>query len=324
MNDSIMVSVICNAYNHEKYIRDALDGFVMQKTDFKYEVLVHDDASTDNTANIIREYEAKFPDIIKPIYQTENQYSKGLGLVSKIQHERALGKYIAICEGDDFWVDPYKLQKQYNALEQHPEVDMCAHRSVYMLASTGEYLDEIAPMDCDGIIPLESVIAGRSRYIFLATASFFFRKSINDNIPEFRKNYSLDYTLSIHGALRGGILYLNDLMSVYRYLAENSWTQRQSQNSPEENFKKLDKRKKMYEMLDKETNYKYTDIINETSCRYEFYILRSCRMFKELKEEKYKKIIQEFSTKQKVKFFLEKHANILLKIRTKIKLLMKN
>ena len=89
------VSIICNAYNHENYIRDALESFVMQKTNFKFEVLVHDDASTDKTADIIREYEKKYPDLIKPIYQTENQYSKGFGLVGKLQLGRAVGKYIS-------------------------------------------------------------------------------------------------------------------------------------------------------------------------------------------------------------------------------------
>ena len=84
----------------------------MQKTDFPFEILIHDDASTDGTADIIREYEAKYPDIIKPIYQTENQYSKGIKVSQVYQFPRAKGKYIALCEGDDYWTDPYKLQKQ--------------------------------------------------------------------------------------------------------------------------------------------------------------------------------------------------------------------
>ena len=108
MND-ILVSICCITYNHEDYIADAIEGFLMQKTDFKYEVLIHDDASTDRTAEIIRKYERKFPNLIKPIYQTENQHSKGIK-VGKYNIERALGKYIALCEGDDYWVDPCKLQ----------------------------------------------------------------------------------------------------------------------------------------------------------------------------------------------------------------------
>ena len=117
---NIAVSIVCNAYNHERYIRSALDGFVMQKTTFPFEVLVHDDASMDGTAGIIREFEMKYPEIIKPIYETENQYSKCDGSLARIQYGRVKGKYIALCEGDDYWTDPLKLQKQFDALEANP------------------------------------------------------------------------------------------------------------------------------------------------------------------------------------------------------------
>ena len=109
MEDGIVVSVYCLAYNHEQYIRDALEGFVRQKTNFRYEVLVHDDASTDNTPAIIREYAQKYPDIIKPIFQTENQYSKGVKILPEIIHPKSSGRYIAFCEGDDYWCDENKL-----------------------------------------------------------------------------------------------------------------------------------------------------------------------------------------------------------------------
>ena len=121
-NNEILVSICCITYNHEKYIRDAIEGFLMQKTDFPFEVLIHDDASTDGTADIIREYETKYPDIIKPIYQTENQYSKGIKISATYNYPRAKGKYIALCEGDDYWIDPYKLQKQVDFLEHMKNV----------------------------------------------------------------------------------------------------------------------------------------------------------------------------------------------------------
>lgn len=120
------VSICCITYNHAKYIRDALDGFLMQKTTFPIEIIIHDDASTDGTADIIREYEAKYPDIIKPVYQTENQYSKGVRNFLTI-FPMAKGKYIAMCEGDDFWTDPKKLQIQYDFMESHPDYSLCMH-----------------------------------------------------------------------------------------------------------------------------------------------------------------------------------------------------
>ena len=100
-----LVSVRCITYNHEPYIAQAIDGFLMQKTDFPFEVIIHDDASTDKTADIIREYEKKYPLIIKPIYQTENQYSKRDGSVAKVIDSKLRGRYIAYCEGDDYWID---------------------------------------------------------------------------------------------------------------------------------------------------------------------------------------------------------------------------
>ena len=121
----LLVSIQCITYNHESYIRHCLDGFVMQKTNFRFEVIVHDDASTDNTVEIIRQYVEKYPDIIKPIYEKENQYSKiGFDGIFRIMNEHSKGKYIAICEGDDYWIDPFKLQKQVDFLENHTEYGM--------------------------------------------------------------------------------------------------------------------------------------------------------------------------------------------------------
>lgn len=125
MDDNIIVSVSCITYNHAKYIRQCLDGILMQKADFQYEILIHDDASTDGTDDIIREYAQKYPTIIKPIFEKENQYSKGVPISATFNYPRAEGKYIALCEGDDYWTDPYKLQKQVDYLEDHPEYAMC-------------------------------------------------------------------------------------------------------------------------------------------------------------------------------------------------------
>ena len=122
------VAIKCLVYNHEPYLRECLEGFVMQQTDFPFVAIVHDDASTDHSADIIREYAAKYPDIIHPIYETENQYSKKNGSLTKIM-DTALAAtgapYIALCEGDDYWTDPKKLQKQVDFLESHPEYSMC-------------------------------------------------------------------------------------------------------------------------------------------------------------------------------------------------------
>lgn len=126
-NKDILVSISCITYNHAPYIRECLDGFMMQQTNFPFEVLIHDDASTDGTTEIIREYAEKYPDIIKPLYEEKNQWVKGRRGSAVFNFPRAQGKYIALCEGDDYWTDPLKLQKQVDFLESHPDYVMCTH-----------------------------------------------------------------------------------------------------------------------------------------------------------------------------------------------------
>lgn len=140
-----LVSISCFTYNHEPYIRQCLDGFVMQKTNFKFVAIVHDDASTDRTADIIREYEAKYPEIIKPIYETENQYSKKDGSIGRIMNaaiDATGAKYIAMCEGDDYWTDPYKLQKQVDILEKDGTLMACV-ANCSVVDNNGQTINEV-------------------------------------------------------------------------------------------------------------------------------------------------------------------------------------
>src|SRR5690554_1247666 len=128
----LLVSVCCLSYNHRPYIKDCLEGFVKQQCNFQFEVLIHDDASTDGTSDIIREYQKKYPNIIKPIIQTENQYQKGVAVNWVYNFPRAQGKYIALCEGDDYWSDPLKLQKQVEVLENDPDCSLCFHPTKFV------------------------------------------------------------------------------------------------------------------------------------------------------------------------------------------------
>lgn len=256
--DTIQVSVICNTYNHAPYIRDALEGFVMQVTDFKYEVLVHDDASTDGTADIVREYAAKYPDLIKPICQTENQYTQGVKISWKFQFPRVSGKYVAFCEGDDYWTDPYKLQKQYDVMESHPEIDMCAHRVSRINGKTGEPVSPQGPGDQDKLFTPKQVIKGDGG--FVATATLFYRSELLKEQPKFRTVLSLDYSMQIYGSLRGGMLYFGETMGVCRYQTPGSWTVRTVKvySKRKEHNQKM---KKMLIQLNKDTKFKYWDAV---------------------------------------------------------------
>ena len=146
MNEAIsenpMVSICTLTYNQAPYIRQCLEGLLMQKTDFLFEILIHDDASTDGTVAIIQEYEKKYPSIIKPIYQKENQYSKRVNISCTFQYPRAKGKYIALCEGDDYWTDPLKLQKQVDFLENNHEYGMCYTKCRFFYQEEQKYASE--------------------------------------------------------------------------------------------------------------------------------------------------------------------------------------
>lgn len=119
--EKVLVTIKCMVFNQEPYLRECFDGFLIQKTKFPFEVIVHDDASSDGSKAIIQEYASRYPAIFKPIYETENQYTKvGFFGIIKIMNQYIHGKYVAICEGDDYWIDPYKLQKQVDYFESHP------------------------------------------------------------------------------------------------------------------------------------------------------------------------------------------------------------
>lgn len=125
-----MVSVCCITYNQAPYIAKALEGFQMQRTTFPYEVIVHDDASTDGTREILARYASKHPDLIFPIFQNENQYSRNVPISAEFVFKKARGKYIALCEGDDYWTDEEKLQWQVDFLEANPTIAMCTHEVI--------------------------------------------------------------------------------------------------------------------------------------------------------------------------------------------------
>lgn len=289
--ENIRVSVICNAFNHAPYIRDALEGFVMQKTTFPFEVLIHDDASADGTAEIIREYEEKYPDLIKPIYQTENQYSKGVKIAKTYQIPRAKGDYVAYCEGDDYWTDENKLQKQFDALEAHPEIDICAHGAKRITPNSSKQLKDCAPAKNDKVFSPEEVIRGGGG--FVATASLFFRTKLLKEMPPFRAFLMLDYTLQIHGSLRGGLLYLKDIMSVYRYHVPGSWTMTHIK-SDEKQTQHFHQKMQMFALLDEDTNGKYKTAVEHCKLQTEMSHYISMGQPKKAMDPKFKSIRRSY------------------------------
>lgn len=214
------VIVWCLTYNQKDFIRDALDGFVMQKTSFPFEVVVHDDASTDGTTDIVVDYAQKFPDIITPMVEQENQWQKG-GLkhiidIMNDKHRRA--QYIAFCEGDDYWTDPQKLQRQVDFLDSHPDHSMCFHSAKKKYETNAK-----AWIDCEHIQDKDYDPTDVFVNWTVPTASVLCRKEAMDfyaNLkhPERIQNYDIFIILSC--AMIGKIRGMHEQMSVYRIQGE--------------------------------------------------------------------------------------------------------
>ena len=262
IKDNPMCSIRCMTYNHAKYISAALDGFLMQKTVFPFEIIVHDDASTDNTQDIIREYYQCFPNIIKPIFQTENQYSKpnGRNHLKDLVDGACKGKYIAWCEGDDYWIDDLKLQKQISYLEANPECSMVFNSANYV-NDNGEvfFCDKKKSREYD--YDTNKVIRGGG--LFCASPSICLRNEYSAYLYNFQKLADIgDYPLQIALSLKGKVHYIPAVMSAYRVSESNkdSWTNRVMNNRDAAIIHLLNEINWLSE-LNKETNYLYANPI---------------------------------------------------------------
>ncbi|MDD5975738.1 MAG: glycosyltransferase [Bacteroidales bacterium] len=213
-NKEIKVTVRCITYNQKEYIRQCLDGFVMQQTNFRFEAIVHDDASSDGTADIVREYAEKYPDIIKPIFETENQYSKHDGSLGRILNANTRGKYVALCEGDDYWTNPHKLQKQADFLDANPQCSLTYHacKNVFSTPCKVNYLSGENVKEFYTDVDLID-------YPF-QTATVMYRKEIIDS-ELYKKATAIgctsgDTIFFLTASRFGTIEGINEQMSVYR------------------------------------------------------------------------------------------------------------
>jgi len=224
MQNTILVAIQCTVYNHEPYLRDCLDGFVMQKTNFRFVAIVHDDASKDNSAAIIREYAEKYPDIIKPIYETENQYSKHDGSLGRIMNEAvdATGaKYVALCEGDDYWIDENKLQKQIDILEADTTLMACVSDTSIVdqfSNTTNPKRGGVVKDDIEGRYNLRDFL-GTPQHAY-PTATVLYRLTHKEEVRQkcyhTRNAYLGDWTLWIILHTYGNFYYINEPLAAYR------------------------------------------------------------------------------------------------------------
>ncbi|MEC3880162.1 glycosyltransferase family 2 protein [Parapedobacter sp. 10938] len=214
-----LVSISCATYNHGRFIRQCLDGFLIQKVNFPIEILVHDDASVDGTAEIIKEYANKYPQVIKPLCQTENQFSRGINVTLTYNFSRAEGKYIALCEGDDYWTDSYKLQRQVDFLENNPEFSLACGGFIKRIVNSGEeYIDviddyKLFPIRRDG--GFEFSLNDLHKKWLTKTLTVIFRKDFLNTDDLFRFKYLRDTHLFHQLIKKGKGFYFTEPFGVY-------------------------------------------------------------------------------------------------------------
>lgn len=222
MNSTPLVSICCLTYNHKEYLKETIEGFLSQNTGFLVEIIIHDDASTDGTDAILKDYKSKYPDLIIPIFQKENKYSKGIKPFFEYVFPIVRGKYIALCEGDDYWIDPFKLQKQVDFLEANPEYGMICTDYHKYFQSKGKF-----KLNCFKIkkyrheVSFDDYVFDRST---IGTATVVFKKSLFLNyleeIPEpVRKDFNVgDTPFWLYCSIKSKIKVLSDVTAVYRIL----------------------------------------------------------------------------------------------------------
>ena len=232
-----LVSVCCICYNHAKYLRQALDSVIAQKTSFPFEIIIHDDASTDGSQKIILEYQQKYPNLVFPLLQNENQYSKGVQLFNTFILPQIKGELYITLECDDFWCDETKLQKQVDALREHPDCVMCVHR-VCVVHEDGTPKGECVPQQ-----PLPSQIIDEEENIKLVAHNTLFHTTCRLTRTEIKRRLIEEspswYTVSrfagdrpemLYFACAGNVCYIEDTLTCYRQGSVGSYTEQLGRN----------------------------------------------------------------------------------------------
>lgn len=271
ISKSIKVSILVITYNHKNYLEKCLESILEQKTTFPFEILIHDDVSTDGTTEIVKRYVALYPDKVRCILEEKNVYSQGISptllLIPLIR-----GQYVAFCEGDDFWSDPFKLQKQVDFLDTHPDYVACCHQvtkhNLYKHEDTlftGRYNDSD--------VTTEEMIAWDKDDQYIHLNSMLHRRSILDHLPEYMtmKNRPVgDMPYYVYLTICGKVRFFAKPMSVYNFGIPGSWIARgKNYQDYRSHVARTNGWIHLYNVIDRCTGYKYHSCIVENRRRYE-------------------------------------------------------
>ncbi len=321
-DNDIKVSICCITYNQEKYIRDAIESFLSQKTNFKYEIIIRDDASTDNTAKIVKEYEEKYPDIIHGIYEKVNGFKRGVKRAINVTFEIAKGKYIAICEGDDYWTDENKLQIQYDYMEKHPDCSFCFHNAVIYDEEVKKntvnfiprYKKQLKYLKKDNIYNVGELALLDQ----IPTASYFFYNS--NNWPNWFFNCIVgDLPLQLIRTNDGYAYYIDKVMSAYRIGTNISMMDKFRRENSDVNkvINRINGYIYIYKNVNEMTDYKYDKdlkiIIND------LIVSKLILSPPDSLTEEEKMALSDSKLTRKIKYFLNKHFSVLYQFLRKTK-----
>lgn len=305
-----LVSVNCATYNHEDYIAEAIEGFLLQKTNFEFEILIGEDCSTDGTREIVKEYANLFPSKIRLITSDQN-----VGAAENFYrlHQNSKGKYIALCEGDDYWLDPLKLQKQVDYMEQHPNCTLCFHNGEVLEANSNKLSRKIIPWLKENrkYYRRENAIysAGEIALLgYIPTASYLYPKHLLNNLPEWCFHSVVgDNVIKLITASHGYAYYMDEAMSVYRFGVPGSATTNweKENNTIEKQIKHNQGFIDLFDNFNNYSNFKYEKEIEQAKKIFEFQILVIRGEWKNIKNLKYEELFKELSIRVKVSTYIK-------------------
>lgn len=327
-----LIVIRCSTYNHEKFIEDAIIGFLSQVTEFPFKIYIHDDCSTDNTASIIKQYEDKYPSIIQAVYEKENQYSKGeVGerRFDELRQKFCKYKYEAVCEGDDFWIDPEKLQKQVEYMESHEDCSLTFTNGKVLDVSSQQYKtlieDGLFDKNSEDFASHNQIITLDNFYLlkFPPTASQVFRSSC---IKDVEKETSLcivgDLKYRLYAMTKGFAYYFSDITCVYRRNVPGSATTGWKKFTKKQNLEAAESYIRMLDEIDQLSNFLYSNSIWNLKIIYVKSRIRNSTSLNVLQIPENKKAFSQSSLFEKIKIaihilFPEKLIQLLNRMRIK-------
>lgn len=303
--EKTMVSILCATYNHRQYIRKAIESFLAQKADFAFEVIVHDDASTDGTTEIVRELQSQYPKIIHAILQTENQYSRGVSIMD-IMLKAACGKYVAFCEGDDYWISPHKLQTQVRYMEEHPDCALCVHAAVFVDAE-GKNTGMQKRYEQDRVVAMQDIFTYGGG--LAATASYLCPAVLRKQpMPEFFtcNPQTGDTPLQLYLATQGYVWYMAEPMACHRRGHAGSWcTRTLLQGDREVRMKFHQSYILMYRSFDQFTNQRWHDAVEDKIREIQLNILLLDQRYQDVFHQPYLRASRALKRRDRIKLYIK-------------------